>query len=245
MWFQFSKEKCNVSCSRVSFTGSCFRSCSSDGWCGHDRCAGGRHHKLQYGGPMESPGPERHGLESDRLHPSSATTIDVSMTIYTGATDTRANGCWTKGNVGWVNSTAAGSTIGGSSEEHPWQITFSDLSADYTYTIEVVASCICDTGLNIADYTVNGVFADTNRLGIAGVNGDDYDLHADGYVSGNWLIWTDLQPDSNGEITIESTFRKGSDGEYWNAAFINAIRITATAKSIPLPSSIMLLLLDK
>ncbi|MBN2316991.1 MAG: hypothetical protein JXM79_23900 [Sedimentisphaerales bacterium] len=162
-----------------------------------------------------------------------ATAIDVCMS---GATEVVSGMDWTHGDVDWLDADAANSVIGGSWRNHPWQIVFSDLDAGSFYTFEVVASYKASETI-LADYTVNGDFADDNHLGIAGVNGDDFNLCTDGYKPCNWLIWTDVQTDSNGEITIESTFL----GE-WNAAYINAIHITSSS-IIPLPSSILLAVL--
>ena len=129
-----------------------------------------------------------------------------------------SGGGWNHGNVDWLESAAAESVIGNADTENPWFILFSNLSADRVYTVEVVAAYEATI---VGNYTVNGAWADDNRLHTAGVNGENFNARTDGFDTGNWLIWNDVQPDTNGEIEIEILFLSG-----FNGSCVNAVRLT-------------------
>jgi len=107
-------------------------------------------------------------------------------------------------------------------------VTLAGLDPTKQYRIELVASRSSAGSLSKeADYTANGVFADSTP------NGDDFDVFLEGYGNGDILTWDALAPNASGQIviTIDTQTSPQSNG------YINALRIT----TVPEPGTLALL----
>ncbi|MEZ5472418.1 MAG: hypothetical protein R3E90_11590 [Marinicella sp.] len=136
--------------------------------------------------------------------------------------DNNHNSGWTAGNVGWVHTSAVDGLYSGSNST----VTISGLSNGFFYGIDVVA---LETAFpSVADITVQGNFADSNRLGTNAL-GDNWTTDGDGI--NNWLTWTNVSP-SSGSIIINIT--SVTPGAY---STMSAIRIQTLGPSNTPPTA--------
>lgn len=153
--------------------------------------------------------------------------VTISHTL---SSDSNISGGWTIGNADWVDSAAASDGLySGSSAA----ITILGLgSPTSSYSIKIVAAEDGDSGpgafTSVADFRVQGSFADGNRLGTS-ANGDNWNSKTDG--TNNFLIWNNVNPNASGQITI------AIDASASGFTTINAIEVSLT----PEPTSTALL----
>ena len=135
---------------------------------------------------------------------------------------TNNQGPWPHGDVGWVDADATVDytfNVGGDTST----VVFSGLTPNGAYRFEHVAAR--ELGADrIADYLVNGAFADSTP------NGDDFASLADGWTGGNILVWESVAATAGGDITLTVT-------DVQNFGYINASRLSV----VPEPSAGLLL----
>lgn len=131
-------------------------------------------------------------------------------------------GAWPAGDTDWVagDSTADYTfNVGGDTST----VTYSGLNPGQAYRFDHVAARALGSD-RIADYLVNGSFADTTP------NGDDFASLADGWDGGNILRWDSVIADGSGQITMTVTDVRGF-------GYLSASRI----EIVPAPASAVLL----
>jgi len=172
---------------------------------------------------FELPGGNWNSLQSNQttnvslIDDETGVTGAATLSHTLGGVDSTNSGGWTAGNVGWVHTAAANDGIYSVTNG---SLTFNGLSNGNTYAIDVVA--VETLFPSVADFKVEGQFADSNRLGTTAL-GDDWDTATDGL--NNWLTWDAVIP-SNGAITL-TTYAPGG------YTTINAIRI----RSVGIPNN--------
>lgn len=108
-------------------------------------------------------------------------------------------------------------------------VVISGLNNALTYSLEVVSGR-STVSTNKGVFTANGL-ASNNENGISA----SFLGHAEGWVKGTILSWSSLTP-TGGSITLNvNGFDSG------NTSFINALKLTAAASSVPEPSTYALL----
>ncbi len=126
-------------------------------------------------------------------------------------------GNWPAGDVGWVDGSVTADNIFNQTGNTS-TVTFSGLPPDAIYRIEHLAARAI--GFRIADYLVNGSYADSTP------NGDDFDARLDGWVGGNILTWNAVAVRPSGEIVL--TVTDVQDFGYLNASRLERISEPAT-----------------
>jgi hypothetical protein len=98
-------------------------------------------------------------------------------------------------------------------------ITVAGLPDSEVYTVRLIGSANSDASPRVGDFQVNGAFGD----GSPPNNGDDYDMHTDGFDNGEVMTWTGVAP-SGGVITITMDDTSGAtNGD--GTAHLNAFSI--------------------
>lgn len=131
-------------------------------------------------------------------------------------------GPWPSGDSDWVDGDATADytfNVGGDTST----VTYSGLTPGQAYRFDHVAARSLGDD-RIADYLVNGSFADTTP------NGDDFNSLLDGWDGGNILTWNSVLADSAGQITLTVTDVQGF-------GYVTASRIGL----VPAPASAALL----
>lgn len=159
---------------------------------------------------------------------SGASLVDTSG-APTGVTITYAGdwldtsvdqGPWPAGDTSWVDADATADyvfTVDGGT------VTFSGLIPGAPYNFQHVAARSLGAD-RIADYMVNGMFADSTP------NGDDFASLGDGWNGGNILVWNSVAADPAGQITLSVTDVQSFG--YVNASRLSLIPEPATASLV-------------
>ena len=105
-------------------------------------------------------------------------------------------------------------------------VTFSGLTPGQAYGVELVSSGTTSSG-STASYAINGQYFDGSLDGL-------FTSQQDGYVAGDWMIWSSVKADANGEMVLYVDTVNG-DGR----ARINAMQIV----EVPEPATMALLAL--
>ena len=129
-------------------------------------------------------------------------------------------GPWPAGNVDWVDGLATADYTFSTADA---TVTFIGLTPGAPYRFDHVAARSLGAD-RIADYLVNGAFADSTP------NGDNFASLADGWDGGNILVWNSVTADSAGQITLAIT-------DVQNFGYVNASRI----QLVPEPGALSLL----
>lgn len=133
------------------------------------------------------------------------------------------NETWTPP-VDWVetNSAVDGFAGAGASSQ-----TFSGLDSQKQYRVELVSA---ESGYRFCSFTINGVYADKNFDNtLSGNVSQNWDMKA-ARTNQDWMIWSSLTPDANGNLVISLT----TTG---NWGVMNAVRIA----EVPEPATMVLL----
>jgi hypothetical protein len=126
--------------------------------------------------------------------------------------------------VDWVENAAAIDGFAGAGTSTQ---TFSGLSSLKNYKVEVVSA---ESGLGICTLTINGLYANTNYdNNMTGNVSQNWDMKA-ARINEDWMIWSSIAPDTNGNLVISLTTGGG-----WGV--LNAVRIS----EVPEPATIAIL----
>ncbi len=150
-----------------------------------------------------------------------ATGVSISFGGDGWIVSSNDQGSWPSGDNDWVDALATNDYIFNTADDNS-TATFSGLQPGQPYRFEHVAARELGPD-RIADYAVNGNFADSTP------NGDDFDALLDGWDPGNILLWENAIADGNGEITL-------SVSEVIGFGYLSASRI----ELVPAPASVAL-----
>jgi hypothetical protein len=158
---------------------------------------------------------------------------------------------WSHGNTAWIDGNAAMDTLNYDPGDPPGTINIAGLAANLVYRIDLLAAKDFSTVPQnaTADFSIFGSFGDSVP------NGDNFNVHTDGLVNGNFMTWNAVTPNANGEILIQvagssSPAPSSMLGTEVSAARITCLRPSAAgapqevscAAAVPEPGTIALLL---
>jgi hypothetical protein len=136
---------------------------------------------------------------------------------------------WSHGNTAWIDGNAAKDRFFYNFFDFPGAgtINIAGLSINLLYRIDFLAaedfSSLPSSGT--ADFSIFGSFGDSVP------NGDNFNVHTDGLVNGNFLTWNAVAPNASGEILIQVAGSSNSSGLSMLGAIANAARITCLQQS--------------
>ena len=113
--------------------------------------------------------------------------------------DTLQNNPWTHGNLAWIDANAARDLLIYNFQAPPGTINITGLPTNLLYRIDLLAAqeFFATPPESTADFSIFGSFGDSVP------NGDNFDVHFDGLLGGNFMTWNLVTPNANGEILIQ------------------------------------------
>ncbi|HEY1326414.1 MAG TPA: PEP-CTERM sorting domain-containing protein [Casimicrobiaceae bacterium] len=157
---------------------------------------------------------------------------------------------WSHGNTAWIDGNAAMDHLSYDfTENQPGTIAIAGLATDLVYRIDLLAAQEFSVPLlGTADFSIFGSFGDSVP------NGNNFNVHTDGLVNGNFITWNAVTPSASGQVLIQVA---GSDdtnphmlGSAVSAARITCLRPSAAGvpqevvcppAAVPEPGTIVLL----
>ena len=157
---------------------------------------------------------------------SSSAATGINISFGTGIEAVLTQGTWSFGDTDWIDADATADGFFARTRDSSATVTFSGLDAGSTWRFDHVALRNRSASARVADYTVNGVFADSTP------NGNDFNARTDGWDAGHYLTWNSVVADQNGQITlvvnVVSSF-----------GYLNASRLTKV-NAVPEPATIII-----
>ena len=157
---------------------------------------------------------------------------------------------WSHGNTAWIDGNAAMDHLTQNFTGPPGTINIVGLATNLVYRIDLLAAQEFSIPQEAtADFSIFGSFGDSVP------NGDNFNVHTDGLVNGNFITWNAVTPNASGQILIQVAGSDTTNPEMLGTA-VAAARITclrpgaagapqevSCAASVPEPGTIALLTL--
>jgi hypothetical protein len=176
---------------------------------------------------------------------------NISLSFSSGWFDDIQVSPWSHGNTAWIDANAAKDGLNHDPTAAPGHIALTGLATNLIYRIDLLAAQeFGDQSLGTADFSIFGSFGDSSP------NGDNFNVHTDGLVNGNFMTWNAVAPNASGEILIQVA-GSTSTNPHMLGDFVSAARITcldqgvaggplqevSCAANVPEPGTIALLAL--